>query len=161
MTISPLREIVIFSSSLLSGVIIGVIYDMLRRIKRLLGCSSLLVDIGDVITFLMLSLCAYYAVYIINDGKIRWYEIFGIFSGFFMYMSTLSPYVIRFFVTFERVIKRILMFAKKILSPVIRLFLWTQKRAKNLYFRFKTRVLSKKRKKIRYLSKIKCIFRKI
>lgn len=161
MTISPLREIVILSSSLLSGVIIGVIYDILRRIKRILGFNTLLVDIGDVITFLMLSLCAYYSVYIINDGKVRWYEIFGIFSGFFMYMSALSPYVVRIFVICEKVAAGFLRLIKKILTPVLRLVLRCITWSKKLISRLKMWILSKKRKKIMKFDKIKHIFRKI
>ena len=161
MTISPLREIIVLSSSLLAGVIIGVIYDILRRIKRFFGFSSLLVDIGDVVIFLSLSLCAYYSVYIINDAKVRWYEIFGIFSGFFMYMSALSHYVVRFLMIFERALIGIINFIKKILTPMFRLFVQGITGAKRRILRLKIWILSKKRKKIMKFDKIKHIFRKI
>lgn len=161
MTISPLREVVILSSSLLSGVIMGVICDMLRRIKRLFGFNSLLVDIGDVIVFVILSGCAYCSVYIINDGKVRWYEIFGIFSGFFMYMSALSPYVIKMLIFFEKVLGSVLLTIRKILSPLIKIPLRLIAAMKKRISAVNRKRLSLKFKKIFDFSKIKYIFRKI
>ena len=161
MTISPVREIVILSLSLISGYIIGLIYDVLRRIKRYLGFNSLLVDIGDVITFVLLSVCAYMSVYIINDGKVRWYEIFGIFSGFFMYMSYLSSFVVRFLEFVEGMILGLFKVSKKIVKPVFKLIM----SVKNVFNRFfsgiKLKIISKNRKKSRFFCKIRCIFRKI
>ena len=140
MTISPLREIVILSSSFLSGVVIGIIYDIMRRIKRLFGLNSLLVDIGDVITFLLLSICAYCSVYIINDGKVRWYEIFGIFSGFYMYKSVVSHYVIKLLEFLEGMIRGAFIVIKKLLTPVAKLVLWMSAGVKKVFGRIKIRI---------------------
>lgn len=161
MTISPIKEIIILSSSFLSGIVIGVIYDVLKRIKKHLGFSSLLLDIGDVITFMTLSFCAYCSVYIINDGKVRWYEIFGIFSGFFMYMSFFSPYIVRLLEFFEGIIRKLVKLIKSVARPVVRLL----KKVKKVIVRWisvlKIRFSSQKRKKLLIFNKIKCIFRKI
>ena len=161
MILSPVREMVILSSSFLSGCIIGVTYDILRRIKTHLGFNSLLVDIGDVITFTLLSVCAYYSIYIINDGKVRWYEIFGIFSGFFLYMSMFSHYVIKIIIFAEKAIQMIFCAVMKLIKPFVALFKISKKYVNRLFCRLKLRKSIQKRQKNRIFYKIKCIFRKI
>lgn len=161
MTISPVREIIILSASFLSGCIIGIIYDILKRIKKHLGFNSLLLDIGDVITFILLSLCAYISVYIINDGKVRWYEIFGIFSGFFMYMSYLSCFVVKLLIFAEGAAGCLFGVLRRLIKPLFMLILYLSSLIKRVYRRLISAFFSRKRKKFITFNKIKCIFRKI
>ena len=158
MTVTPIQELAIFSLSLISGVIGALIYDILKRIKHFLGINTLLVGIGDIISIVILAIVAYISVYIINDGKVRWYQIFAIFWGFGLYMKYISIYFAKFadftvgiLKTLGKCINRILFpfykVAKNVFSGV---FLWAKRCI---------RCATKGEKEI--FRKIKCIFRKI
>lgn len=158
MTVTPMQELAIFSLSLISGVIGALIYDILRRIKHFLGINTLLVGIGDIISIVILAIVAYISVYIINDGKVRWYQMFAIFWGFGLYMKYISAYFMKLADFTVEILKIVGKYIHRFIFPFYKVsknvflgaFLWVKRCI---------RCVTKSEKGI--FRKIKCIFRKI
>ena len=161
MIISPLQEMTIFLGSILFGMAGAVVYDILRRIKRLLGINSFVIGIGDVISIVILAITAYLAVYILNYGKVRWYMMFGIVVGFGTYMKYFSKYFMLLMDKAEDMMHMILRGLNIAFRPVTLLVRFLKnciKKAVNHNKRYFRMFFCDKRE---VLQKIKCIFRKI
>ena len=97
MEISLANEAYVFFGSIAGGFLLGIVNDFLKSLKCKKTNKIVFIGISDVFSCVVLALLSFIVIFFLNDGKIRWYEIFGIFMGYIFYYLTISSFVISFF----------------------------------------------------------------
>lgn len=99
----------------LDGVIIGVIFDFFRILRRSFSTGNILTALEDILFWIFVGIILLYSIFVYNNGAIRGYMFLGVFCGATIYMITLSKIFIKINVY-------ILNFIKKILIRIIKIF---------------------------------------
>jgi spore cortex biosynthesis protein YabQ len=86
----------IFLYSILGGMIIAFIYDLLRIQRRALKTSNIIINIEDFIYWIIVAVVMFLMVYLSNEGEIRGYIFIGTVIGTILYIFLFSKIVIRF-----------------------------------------------------------------
>ena len=126
----PENQRTVFLYFLAVGVFLGVVFDVLRIKREFFGTSRLVLFFDDLAYMLFGTCVLILGVFRVNNGNLRWFELFSPCIGFLVYRSTVSKLVIRFFFFLSRIIKRIFRivcdFAVRILKilfkPLFKLF---------------------------------------
>lgn len=112
----PPHQEKVFVIMLIFGVISGVLFDLFRIKRHLLGENSVILFADDLIFSLLTLLLFLFTVFVANNGIFRWYEVLFSLIGFWLYRLTLSKTLI--FVSFK-VIDLFLLIVKKLLSVAV------------------------------------------
>lgn len=83
-----------FIASFASGIIMLIVYDVLRILRRIVKHSRLLVAIEDILFWVISSIFIFIMMYIENDGIIRGFSIMGMLLGMILYNILLSKYIV-------------------------------------------------------------------
>ena len=113
-----------------TGVIIGVLFDIFRILRRTIKTSNIITYMEDVLFWILTGLLILYNIWYFNNGEIRIYMFLGIIIGVLIYMSTLSNILIKIFSkilqkiikVIELPIKTIFVFFRKIFTRIIKNF---------------------------------------
>lgn len=122
-------ELYFFLQAVLTGVILSVVYDLLRIIRRVYTHGCTLVAFEDLCYCFGGALYISYVLMRENNGVIRWFFVLGIFLGMLVYNLTIGHYIVGIL---SKIINKILNVVKKVLKVVCKpvLFLW--KKAKKI-----------------------------
>lgn len=116
MIFSLADQTVYFLFSLLFGVILSFMYDVIR-VLRFIGLNKLWqIIVGDIFYF---TLCAFLTVLFalpFNNGSVRYFVLFGEAVGFIVYRFTLGEYMSVFYCFIIRVFRKIFVKSLKILE---------------------------------------------
>ena len=99
----------------LNGVIIGLLFDIFRILRKSFKTSDIITTIEDIIFWILTGFVILYSIFVFNNGEIRFFMFIGIFLGVMLYMLLLSRYIIKVSVTIISVVKKVLGFIFKIL----------------------------------------------
>ncbi len=99
----------------LDGVIIGILFDFFRILRRSFSTGNILTALEDVIFWISTGLILLYSIFVYNNGVIRGYMFLGAFCGITLYMITLSK-------IFIKVNVLILNSVKKVINIIIKIF---------------------------------------
>lgn len=97
-----LEQLNSFMIFLLLGIIISILFDAFRILRRVFKTPDIITYIEDVIFWTMTGIIILYAIFIFNNGILRFYIFIGMLIGILLYMLMLSNYVIRLGTTFIR-----------------------------------------------------------
>lgn len=89
-------ELKFFLVSLLWGVILLLLYDVLRILRRFVKHSAFLVSVEDVVFWSISGVLIFVMIYEHNNGTIRGFAIVAIGIGMILYHYLVSEYLIRF-----------------------------------------------------------------
>lgn len=89
MKVSLEYEIFSFFASVILAVLIGIIYDLFRALRKRILKSSLC----DILMWIVISNLVVWTWFFAFSGKLRWYMFFGVFFSGTIYFLTLSRYV--------------------------------------------------------------------
>lgn len=116
MIFSLADQTVYFLFSLLFGVILSFMYDVIR-VLRFIGLNKLWqIIVGDIFYF---TLCAFLTVLFalpFNNGSVRYFVLLGEAVGFIVYRFTLGEYMSVFYCFIIRVFRKIFVKSLKILE---------------------------------------------
>lgn len=108
-----LKEVWLFSLSILYGVIILLFYDCFRVIRRLIPHSSVMIAIQDLFFWIVTGFSIFALLYRYNNGSIRGYCILGMGLGMLFYSIAISPFFVKINVAIGNFIKKHLRKYKK------------------------------------------------
>lgn len=141
MSLGIAGELQFFGLSLLRGILILLLYDLLRIFRRVVSHGTFAVAVEDICYWLITALLIFQLIYRENDGAIRGYAIAALVMGMVLYYFTLSKYLVN---GISWVLKKILSF---LLKPVH--FLWKKVvQAGKAAFRFYKKKLKKRWKEL-------------
>ena len=104
----------LFMIFILNGILIGLIFDIFRILRRSFDTPNIITYIEDTIFWTISALTVLYSLFVFNNGQIRGYIFIGLFLGIAMYMLFLSKTVVKISV-------KIIVFIKNIVYKIIKL----------------------------------------
>lgn len=116
-------QAILFLLFALDGVIIGVLFDFFRILRRSFPTGNILTAIEDILFWILVGIIILYSIFIYNNGAIRGYMFLGIFCGATLYMITLSSLIIKVNVCIINFIKKIILILMKFINIPIRLIM--------------------------------------
>lgn len=156
-----LNQAYLFYVFLLTGVLIGLLFDIFRIFRKSFKHSDLATILQDIIFFAITSSLIIYTVFKFNNGEMRSYVFIGIISGLTIHIVLFSKIFIKISVKIIDYLKIIFKLITKIIVFPIKLIFNTLKIIlfKPISFVF-INIRKSVKKAIKNLSKIK-IIRKI
>ena len=94
-----------------NGVIIGLLFDFFRILRKSFKTPNLITYIQDILFWIFTGISIVYFLYNYSDGNIRFFLFIALILGFLLYILTISKYIICIFVN-------IIIFCKKILIHI-------------------------------------------
>ncbi len=91
-----------------TGISIGILFDVFRILRKSFKTADWLTTIQDILFWLLTGFIILFSIFKFNKGEIRSYIFVGIIFGIFIYILTLSKYVIKFSVIIIKIIKKII-----------------------------------------------------
>lgn len=89
------HEALVLGISILTGVVLFLVYDVLRIFRRILPHGNLWIGIEDLLYWLVYTGVVFVMLYRENDGRVRGFILGGLAVGMLIYFSLLSRYVVR------------------------------------------------------------------
>lgn len=86
----------VFLWSLFVGVILALIFDLFRILRRKGNTKNYVVYIQDVIYWFAVTFIIIMSAFITNDGELRGYMFIGYILGAVVYIVTISKYILGF-----------------------------------------------------------------
>lgn len=127
MIISFSGQSMIFFMTVFFGIVMGVLYDLIRVIRRIIPHAGFFVQAEDLIYCASMALLVFYVMLNRNYGEVRFFSILGIIIGLVLYYSTVSKPILnglvamlRFFIKVIKAAISILLFPIKMLYRIIR-----------------------------------------
>ena len=120
----------------IDGVLIGIIFDIFRILRKTIKTSDFVTYIEDFLFWIITSSILFYSLFWIitaivllysiftyNNGEIRFFMFLAVILGFVLYLCTISSYLIKINVKIINVIKRIFLNLFEIIyKPLIKTF---------------------------------------
>lgn len=100
----------------INGIIIGMLFDIFRILRRSFKTSDIVTYIQDVLFWILTGFILLYSVFTFSNGEIRLYMFLGVFLGCLLYMLICSKYFIKINVKIVVTLKVII---QKIISILI------------------------------------------
>ena len=99
----------------LTGVIIGILFDIFRVLRKNFKTANIITYIEDVAFWILTGTLILYNIWYFNDGEIRFFMFLGIIMGILIYILTLSN-------LFIEINSKILTILKKIIGTILVIF---------------------------------------
>ena len=117
------NEFNVFLSFVLIGLIIGLLFDFFRILRRSYKTPDVVTIIEDIIFWITSGILILLGIFVLNEGKIRAYLFLGLIAGIFIYIAIMSKYVmkigVKIFNVFNKIFINPLQKATKILINLV------------------------------------------
>ena len=100
----------------LNGVIIGILFDIFRILRKSFKTRDILTYLEDIIFWILTGIIILYSMCRFCDGELRFFMILGIIMGLIIYILTISKYVMKVSLFVVGIIKKSIFILIKILS---------------------------------------------
>lgn len=104
-------QLIYFSSTILSGFLVGIMYDTYRIIKGTGRSKKVLIAISDILFWILQALVVFLFLMLTNNGDLRYYTFIGILLGLFTYFKLLTRII-------QTILIRILLLISKLFSII-------------------------------------------
>ncbi len=92
-TLSQISELL---ATVYSGLFIGLVYEALRLLRRVMKAGKWLTALFDILFWAIAAVVAALSLFMINGGELRLYSICGFLAGIMLFMYGVSPLVTAF-----------------------------------------------------------------
>ena len=103
-----------------SGIVIGIFFDIFRILRKSFRTSNIVTYIEDFLFWLISGLFFLYILLKYNNGQIRNYVIIGLILGIIIYMLTISKFFIKINIRIIEMLKKILVYPLILSGKIIR-----------------------------------------
>lgn len=100
----------VFMFFFIIGVIIGILFDIFKVLRKSFKTSDFITFIEDLIFLLLSGILIISGILKLNGGEIRFFLFLGIFFGILSYILTISNLCVIIFYTFVKTCKKIFKF---------------------------------------------------
>ena len=105
-------QTILFLTSVEIGILMGVLFDLVRIFRKLIKHPNFLVQIEDMLYWVICGFVSFYMLYICNYAEIRPYIFIGIILGGIFYFCTFS-------IVFMKIATIIINYIKKVINRII------------------------------------------
>ena len=106
-------QALLFLVFILNGIIIGLIFDFFRILRKSFKTTNIITYIHDILFWILAGISIIFCMYKFSDGEMRFFMFLGIIFGFLLYMLMFSQYIIKLFVFIIKYVKNIIYLAMK------------------------------------------------
>ena len=117
-----LEQIHSFFIFILIGMLISIIFDIFRILRKTFKTADIITYIEDIIFWIVTLLIIIFSIFLFNNGELRFYLFISMLIGILIYMLFISKYFITINVFIINFIKKIFYNILHILSKPIKLF---------------------------------------
>lgn len=114
-----------FFKFIIVGLIIGIIFDFFRAYRKTKKVSTFIVNIQDIVYFVIVLVVILASIVLFLDTEIRFYIFFAMFLGASIYFLLISKLIIKFFISiiklFRNFIEFLVMPEKLLFSIIIKI----------------------------------------
>lgn len=110
-------ETVFMLYSLLLGIIITFIYDLLRIFRRVIAHNIFWISVEDICFWGFCATEVFLLMYHVSNGTMRWFAVMGALAGMLVYNQTVSRFLVKYL---SLVLKKILGGIRKILRIIFK-----------------------------------------
>lgn len=97
-----------FAIAVMWGMVLSIIYDGLRILRRVfIHRKVTMLAIEDIIFWMMSGFVMFHVIFMVNDGIIRSFALMGFVLGAAMYQYTISYYLVKYLSKIIRYLKRL------------------------------------------------------
>ena len=156
MQVSTLNQAYLFIIFCATGILIGLIFDIFRIIRKLFKTPDFLTYIEDICFWIISGLILIYSIFIFNNGEIRLYMFIAISLGIITYILTFSRFFVIIGYKFSNFVKKLIIniltiplkILKKLLfRPITFISINIRNISKNFSIKF-SKYITKKSKKM-------------
>lgn len=109
---------------ILTGVAIGILFDIFRILRRSFKTSDFITYIHDILFWILTGVILLFSIFTFNNGELRGYIFVGIIFGIIIYVLLFSKHFIKVFVSIINFIKKIVGYPIKIIHNFLKKFLY-------------------------------------
>lgn len=113
-----INELYILISFFITGIIIGIVFDVFRITRRIFNIPDILVYIEDILFWLISGGLIIFTTFLVNSGELRLYMLTSLCFGVLIYIICVSKYFIlintKIFSFFKFIITKLLFPFQKI-----------------------------------------------
>lgn len=114
----------VFVIYILSGILIGIFFDIFRVYRRSFKTPDFITYIQDILFWVLTGIFLLFVIFKFNNGELRWYIFLGALLGTLLYMLIFSKHFIKINVAILTFIKNIFLKIWEIIMIPIR---WIRK----------------------------------
>lgn len=108
---------------ILTGIVIGILFDIFRIIRRSFKTPDFITYIEDVLFWSLTGFILLFTIFTFNNGEIRLYIFIGLLFGLTIYLLTISKYLIKASVKIITLFKEILSYPIKVIINFVKNFI--------------------------------------
>ena len=120
-----LNQLYIMICFVLTGIVIGILFDIFRIIRKSFKTSDIITYIHDFLFWILTGAILLFSIFTFNNGELRGYIFIGIILGIVLYILIFSKYFINFFVTIITFIKKIVSYPIKIIYKFVTKYIYS------------------------------------
>jgi len=103
----------------ITGIVIGILFDVFRIIRKSFKTSDFITYIEDILFWFLSGCVLLFSIFTFNYGEIRVYIFIGLLFGLIIYLLTLSKYFIKVNVAILNFVKKIVYYPIQIINKFI------------------------------------------
>ena len=88
------NQIQLFFIFIINGLLIGLLFDFFRILRKAIKTSDFITYIEDVLFWIFTGLIILYSIFTYNNGEIRLFMFIAILVGIIIYMALISKFII-------------------------------------------------------------------
>ena len=123
-----LEQLTNFIYFIITGMILGIIFDIFRILRKSFKTSDIVTNIQDILFGLITGIVLLSSIFLFNNGELRLYLFIGIIFGAIIYLLSISKYFIKINIL-------IISFIKKVIFLITKPFVILLKFIKKLFFK--------------------------
>ena len=100
------NQAILFFIFIINGIIIGLLFDFFRILRKTFETKDFVTYIEDVIFWILTGTIILYSIFRFNNGEIRLFMFLGIIIGLTIYILCLSNHVIKVNVFLFKIMKK-------------------------------------------------------
>lgn len=112
----------IFMVFTIVGMIIGVLFDTFRILRKTIKTKDFVTYIEDIVFWILTGIIIIYSMYLFCDGELRFFMVAGIIIGAIIYLLTISEYIIKMAMFIIDFVKKIILIPIKFIRKLINYF---------------------------------------
>lgn len=128
MHINNLEQLTNFIYFIITGMVLGIVFDIFRILRKSFKTSDLVTNIEDILFGIITGIVLLFTIFLFNSGELRLYLFLGIIFGIILYLLLISKYFIKINVEIIKIIKKFIILITK---P----FIILQKFIKKIFFK--------------------------
>lgn len=125
-------QIISFIAYFFSGIIICIVFDLFRSLRKGIKTSNTVTNVEDIIFWLITGILIIWFINVFSYGELRLYIFVAVILGAIVYFFTLSKYCISILLIIILAFKKIISIFLKFIGKPIYFFIINFKKIKKL-----------------------------